>query len=620
MKWSKSYLYTLKDAPADAEIPSHQLMSRAGLIRKVAPGIYTYGNLALRAIRKFEKIIREELDRRHCQEILMPMVQPAQLWQETGRWTEMGDGLLKFKNRNDHEFCLGATHEEVVTDYVRRDVKSYRDLPANLYQIQTKYRDELRPRFGLMRGREFIMKDAYSFDADQAGALKSYEQMYQAYTAIFNRIGAKFRIVEADAGNIGGSQTHEFQLLADAGEDHLMVCDNDTAGAPCTFAANIEVAPALDREPPPKSTAELLPMEAFATPGLKSIGTLAKSLKVAESELVKTLFFAEDEGGSAGTPASGASGASAGGTATVAAKPSELKALCVLVRGSDEVNPVKLKNVLGLSNPPRMLTDLEVKAVSGAYPGSCGPVGLTIPVYMDNGLTGRVNFVVGANRDAEHLKNVNIGRDFTPLKTADLRTARAGDLCPRCRKGSYQSFRGIEVGHVFYLGTKYSTKMQANFLTPEGDQKPVEMGCYGIGVSRTVQAVIEQSYDKDGIIWPIGLAPFEVHLVVLDPENQEVLQAAEIIYRDLKMLGLDALMDDRIERPGVKFKDADLLGMPIRINIGARGLQNGEVELINRRTKAVQKVKLEEATDKAQELARTLSAAPADGESALALT
>lgn len=580
MKWSKSYLYTLKDAPADAEIPSHQLMSRAGLIRKVAPGIYTYGNFALRALRKFESIIRDELDKRGCQEILMPMVHPAQLWEETGRWTEMGEGLLKFKNRNGHDFCLGATHEEVVTDYVRRDVKSYRDLPANLYQIQTKYRDEIRPRFGLMRGREFIMKDAYSFDADEAGALKNYDSMYDAYKSIFTRVGAKFRIVQADAGNIGGSKTHEFQLLADAGEDHLMVCDS------CDFAANIEVAPAVERDPKASTEAEA-PMEAFPTPGLKSIGSLSKALKIAEADLVKTMFFSANDG--------------------TDPKDKDLKPVCVILRGSDEVNPVKLKNALGIANPPLMLTDEEVKQVSGAWPGSCGPVGLNMPIYMDNGVQGMKNFIVGANRDAEHLKNVNIGRDFKPTKIADLRMARAGDLCPNCKKGSYQSFRGIEVGHVFYLGTKYSKKMEANFLTQEGQLKPIEMGCYGIGVSRTVQAVIEQSHDKDGIIWPVAIAPFDVHIVVLDPENQEVMQAAEIVYRELQTRGLDVFMDDRAERPGVKFKDADLLGMPVRLNIGGRGLQNGEVEMITRRTKEMQKVKVEDVVEKATELVRELA-------------
>jgi prolyl-tRNA synthetase len=570
-KWSKSYLFTLREAPTDAEIPSHQLMARAGLIKKVGPGLYTYGNLALRALRKFENILRQELNKRGAQEILMPMVQPAELWQETGRYTAMGDGLLKFKNRNGHDFALGATHEEVVTDYARRDIKSYRDMPANLYQIQTKYRDEIRPRFGLMRGREFIMKDAYSFDADEKGALEAYEQMYDAYKAIFNRLNVNFRIVQADAGAIGGSKTHEFQLLADAGEDHLMVCDK------CDYAANVEIAPAIS--PEKQSTDSELAMEPFETKGLKQISSLSKALKIAEHDLVKTLFFSANEGLD---PADKA-----------------LKPVAVLLRGDEELNPVKLKNALGLSNEPLMLTEQEVKNESGAWPGSCGPVGLKMPIYMDNGVAGMKNVIVGANIDAQHLRNVNFPRDFKATKVTDLRKAHAGDKCPNCDGGHYQSFRGIEVGHVFYLGTKYSKAMQANFLTQDGETKPIEMGCYGIGVSRTIQAAIEQSHDKDGIIWPMGITPFHVHIVALDPENDEVLQAAEIVSRELETHGYDVFIDDRTERPGVKFKDADLLGFPIRINIGGRGLQNGEVELITRKDKAMTKVKLEDATEAA---------------------
>lgn len=587
MRWSKAHLFTLKDAPNDAEIPSHKLMARAGMIKKVAPGIYTYGNLALRAIRKFEKIIREELDSRGAQEVLMPMVQPAELWQETNRWKDMGDGLLKFKNRNGHDFCLGATHEEVITDYIRHDIKSYRDLPANLYQIQTKYRDEIRPRFGLMRGREFIMKDAYTFDADEAGALKSYDLMYSAYKAIFDRLGLNYRIVEADAGSIGGSKTHEFQLLADAGEDHLMVCDT------CDFAANVEVAPALgqdasDKEKPKKAAP--LPMTAFPTPGLKSIGTLAKSLGVPEQTLVKTMFFSLNMG-------------------TDAADTS-VKPVAVCLAGDDEVNPIKLKNVLGLSNPPRLLTDQEVKQATGAWPGSCGPVGLSFPVYFDTAIENFSNFVVGANRDAEHLKNVNVDRDFKVTKFADVRMAKPGHACPKCvaegRDGHYQSFRGIEVGHVFYLGTKYSKSMQASYLKADGTPTPIEMGCYGIGVSRTVQAAIEQSHDKDGVVWPHGIAPFDVHIAVLDPDQEEVRQSSEILYRDLQVHGMDVLLDDRDERAGVKFKDADLLGMPIRVNIGARGLKEGVIEVLVRKTRAVEKVKVEEATEKIAALLKTI--------------
>ena len=601
MRWSKAHLYTLKDAPNDAEIPSHKLMARAGLIRKVAPGIYTYGNLALRALRKLELVIRQELDVRGCQEVLMPMVQPAELWQETNRWKEMGAGLLKFKNRNGHDFCLGATHEEVITDYVRKDVKSYRDLPVNLYQIQTKYRDDIRPRFGLMRGREFIMKDAYSFDADETGALKNYDLMYQAYQAIFDRLGLQYRIVQADAGNIGGSKTHEFQVLAEAGEDHLMVCDS------CTYAANIEVAPAIaptdvsgERSGQPSaqpasaasSTAATSgsAVEPFATPGLKTIAALSKATGVPESKLVKTMFFSTNEG--------------------LDAQDTALKPVAVCLAGNDEVNPIKLKNVLGLANPPLLLTDEEVRQVTGANPGSCGPVGLGIPVYIDSAIVGFVDFIVGANVDNQHLKNVNIGRDFKPVKSADIRLAKAGDRCPECgstaKPGHYRSVRGIEVGHVFYLGTKYSKAMGATYLNTEGCPLPIEMGCYGIGVSRTIQSAIEQSHDNDGIIWPRAIAPFDVHIVVLDPDQEEVRQSAEIIYRDLQAHGLDVLMDDRVERPGVKFKDADLLGMPVRLNIGGRGLKEGLVELIKRKDKSMTKVKAEDATEQTLALLKLL--------------
>ncbi len=567
MRWSKSFLFTLRDAPADAEIDSHKLMMRAGLIRKVAPGIYSYGTLGLKAIRKFENIVREELNKRGAQEILMPVVHPAELWQETGRYEQMGAGLLKFKNRNDQAFVLGATHEEVVTDYVRKDVKSYRDLPFNLYQIQTKYRDEIRPRFGLMRCREFIMKDAYSFDENSEGALKTYQIMYDAYCAIFDRLGLKYRIVQADAGNIGGSQTHEFQVLADAGEDHLMVCNK------CDFAANIEVAPALDREIKQSHDGEKA-LETFATPGLKQISSLSKALSIPENELVKTLFFASNEG----DPALG------------------IMPIAILLRGSDELNPIKLKNLLGLSNPPLMLTDKEVNEATGAYPGSCGPVGLKIPIYVDQGVAGFKNFIVGANKDGFHMRNVNFGRDFKPTKTADLRLTKAGDSCPKC-DGSLQSMRGIEVGHVFYLGTKYSIAMNANFLAQDGSSKPMEMGCFGIGITRTVQAAIEQSHDKDGIIWPMSIAPIQVHICLLDPLDEEVKQAAEIIYSELKSHGIDCLLDDRDERAGVKFKDADLIGAPLRINVGARALKAGELELVIRQTKEVRKIQVAQCVE-----------------------
>lgn len=574
MKWSQSYIYTLKEAPSDAEIPSHKLMIRGGFIKKLAPGMYTYGNLALRAIRKFENIIRQELDSRGCTEILMPMVHPRELWEETNRWEEMGAGLLKFKNRNDHWFCLGATHEEAVTDYVRHDLKSYRDLPKNLYQIQNKYRDEIRPRFGLMRGREFSMKDAYSFDKDQAGALKAYDLMYGAYQAIFDRLGLNYRIVKADAGNIGGSQTHEFQLLADAGEDALLVSDGSD------FAANIEVCEAIDPDTKSadinvkvdlKTFLEKFKIglaEKFATPGQKTIADLSKFTGVPENKLVKTLFFSGNDGTNP--------------------KDKSLKAFAVLLRGSDEINPIKLKNFLGLTNPPPMLTDDEVKQVSGASPGSCGPVGLQIPIYVDNGVLKLDSFIVGANEDGFHLKDVTF-KNFEIKAAGDLRMAREGDLSPD-GKGKLKSYRGIEVGHVFYLGTKYSEKMKANFLDQNGKAKPLEMGCYGIGVTRTVQACIEQSHDADGIIWPLSIAPFAVHICNLDPKDANVTALCQTWHDELQAKGYDVLLDDRDERPGFKFKDADLLGMPVRVVLGKKGLEAGEAEVVVRKGKEVRKM------------------------------
>ncbi|HPI41295.1 MAG TPA: proline--tRNA ligase [Pseudobdellovibrionaceae bacterium] len=567
MKWSKSYLYTSKDAPNDAEIPSHKLLIRAGFMKKLAPGIYTYGALGLRAIRKFENIIREELNKISCVEILMPMVQPRELWEETHRWKEMGAGLLKFQNRNENWFCLGATHEEAVTDYVRNDLKSYKDLPRTLYQIQTKYRDEIRPRFGLMRGREFIMKDAYSFDLDQAGALKSYDELYNAYKSIFERLNLNYRIVVADAGNIGGSQTHEFQLLADAGEDALLVSDTTS------FAANVEVCPAIDAEEITiDSSVVQLPMEKFSTPGQKTIADLSRFTGMAEKELVKTLFFSANDGSNE--------------------KDKNLKPIAVILRGSDELNPIKLKNVLKLTNPPQMLTDDEVKNVTGAWPGSCGPVGLKIPVYMDQGVQNLKNYIVGANEDQFHLKNVNTGRDFNPVGAFDLRMAKEGDRCPENPKGRLKSYRGIEVGHVFYLGKKYSEKMGATFLDAQGKSQFFEMGCYGIGVTRTVQAAIEQSHDADGIIWPESIAPFKFHFCVLDPKDEKLMGFAEDLYKQLNARHLDVFMDDRDERPGVKFKDADLLGMPYRLVLGKKSFDAGELELVDRKTKKQVKIKL----------------------------
>ncbi len=575
MKWSKTHIYTLKDAPSDAEIPSHKLMMRSGFMKKLAPGLYTYGMLALRAIRKFENILREELGKEDAIEILMPVVHPKELWSETNRWNEMGAGLLKFKNRNDHEFCLAATHEEAVVDYVRHELKSYRDFPKNIYQIQTKYRDEIRPRFGLMRGREFSMKDAYSFDVDQAAALVTYDKMYKAYQRIFDRLDLQYRIVQADAGNIGGSQTHEFQLLADAGEDALLVSDKTQ------FAANVEVCPAIDAEAYVSPHKSELAMEKFATPGQKTIADLEKFTQVPAKELVKTLFFSANEG--------------------TDAKDKSLKAFAVLLRGSDEVNPIKVKNLLKMTNPPLMLTDEEVREASGANPGSCGPVGLKIPVYADNGIQNLKNYIVGANEDGFHLKNVNHGRDYQITKLADLRMAREGDKCPES-DGRLKSYRGIEVGHVFYLGQKYAQKMNGVYLDKNGRSQFYEMGCYGIGVTRTVQACIEQSHDQDGIIWPMAITPFHVHICHLDPKDEAATQYVDTITKELEARNIEVLVDDRDERPGFKFKDADLLGFPVRIVVGKKGLEGNQIEVVKRKNKEVFKLPKEAVIQKVFEL------------------
>lgn len=575
MKWSQTHIFTLKEAPSDAEIPSHKLMVRAGFIKKLAPGLYTYGNLALRAIRKFENIIREELAKDGAIEILMPMVHPKELWMETNRWNEMGAGLLKFKNRNDHEFCLGATHEEAIVDYVRHDLKSYRDFPRNIYQIQTKYRDEVRPRFGLMRGREFSMKDAYSFDMDQAGALKAYDAMYKAYQRIFDRLNLQYRIVQADAGNIGGSQTHEFQLLAEAGEDALLVSDKTQ------FAANIEVCPAIDAIPYKSPHASELALEKFATPGQKTIADLEKFTSVPAHELVKTIYYSANEGNDP--------------------KDKSLKAFAVLLRGSDEINPIKVKNFLKMANDPRMLTDDEVREVTGASPGSCGPIGLKIPVYADNGVQNLKNYIVGANEDGFHYKNVNHERDYKITQFVDARIAREGDKCPES-DGRLKAYRGIEVGHVFYLGQKYAQKMNGVFLDKNGKSQFYEMGCYGIGVTRTVQACIEQSHDQDGIIWPQAIAPFHVHICHLDPKDEAANSYVEAITQELEAKGIEVLIDDRDERPGFKFKDADLLGFPVRIVVGKKGFEADQIEVVQRKGKEVFKLAKNQVIQKVFEL------------------
>lgn len=542
MKWSDSFHKTFREAPADAEIPSHKLLMRAGLIKKVSPGIYTYGTLALKALRKVENIIREELDRIGCQEILMPMVQPKALWEETDRWQI--PELLKFKNRNDHDFCLGATHEEVVTDYVRNDISSYKDLPRCLYQIQTKYRDEIRPRFGLMRGREFFMKDAYSFDVDVESAKASYQRLRKAYIAIFDRLGLEYRVVKADAGAIGGSLTEEFQVLAQIGEDLLLVSDQSD------FAANREICERIYQAT--EGRKEFDAKEEFPTPNTNTIEALSKLLDIPESHLVKTLFLKSGK-----------------------------KTFAILLRGSDELNPIKVKNILGLKEEPIMLTDVEVKELTGASPGSCGPQGLNIEVYADHYLKDFKTYIVGANKTGFHVRGIKPEVDFKITKMADFAFAKAGDLSPD-GQGTLSEIRGIEVGHIFYLGQKYSSAMKATFQDESGKLKTMEMGCYGIGVGRTMQAAIEQSHDENGIIWPKSIAPFDIHLCLLDPKETKIANYIESMIKDLEAQGLSVFVDDRNERPGVKFKDADLLGLPLRVVIGSRGFDNNEIEVVTR--------------------------------------
>ncbi|MBW2708671.1 MAG: proline--tRNA ligase [Deltaproteobacteria bacterium] len=543
MRYSNYFIPTQKEIPADAEIISHQLMIRAGMIRKLTSGIYTYLPLGLRSIRKVENIIREEMNRAGAIEVLMPAVQPAELWQESGRWEYYGRELLRFKDRHDREACFGPTHEEVITDLVRKEIHSYKQLPINLYQIQTKFRDEIRPRFGIMRGREFIMKDAYSFDVDEAGAGRSYEAMYEAYERIFQRCGLKFRAVEADSGTIGGSYSHEFMVLAESGEDQIVNCIK------CDYAANLEraeVKEADDVSPVDANAFETL--DRVETPNQRTIDEVTEFLKISPEQLVKTLVYVVDE-------------------APVA----------VLLRGDHELNEAKLKNALGAQSV-EMASAGRVEEVTGAPTGFAGPVGLKIKIVADNALKSMQNFVTGGNEKDLHLKNVNLKRDFNAVLFGDLRTIVPGDVCPRCG-GEIAFGRGIEVGHVFKLGVKYSEAMKAVFLNEQGKEAPMIMGCYGIGVGRSVAAAIEQNHDSDGIVFPIPVAPFEVTLLPLQMHNEAVVAAASKIYEDLMNMGIDALLDDRDERAGVKFKDADLLGIPVRITLGSRGLKNGEVEV-----------------------------------------
>lgn len=551
MRSSQLFSPTRKEDPADAEVASHQLLIRAGYIRMVSRGIYTFLPLGWRSVRKIEQIVREEMDRAGAQEIRMPGVQPAELWQESGRWEKYGVELLRFHDRKGGEFALGPTHEEVVTDLVRHDITSYKQLPVTLYQMQTKFRDEARPRFGLMRGREFIMKDAYSFDLSVEGALKSYDMMYEAYTRIFDRMGFNWRAVEADTGNIGGDRSHEFQVLAETGEDRIVSCPS------CGYAANVEKAEITLDVTERAADAVFSDVEEIATPGAKTIDEITSFLGVGPEALIKTLIFVAD-----GEP------------------------LAVLVRGDYEVNEVKVKALLadleGFGAGVKVLEladDALVGKLTKAPVGFAGPVGLSIPIVADLSVQPMVDAIVGANKKDAHLKGVNHGRDFQVARFADVRMAQSGDRCGRCEDGILEEMRGIEVGHVFYLGTTYSEAMGATLQDETGQLKPMEMGCYGIGITRILAAAVEQGHDDDGMILPTPIAPFEVVVLPLQQRKEAVAEAGESIYSALKAAGIDALLDDRDARAGHKFKDADLMGIPLRVAIGARGLEEGHVEL-----------------------------------------
>ncbi len=564
MRTSQLFIPTLRQTPGEAEVVSHRLMLRAGMIRKVAAGIYTYLPLGLRVLKKIESIIRQEMNRAGAQELLMPILSPAELWRETGRWDFYGKELLRCQDRHDRDFCFGPTHEEVITDLFRREIRSYRQLPMNCYQIQTKFRDEIRPRFGLMRGREFIMKDAYSFDADEDSARVSYQKMYDAYERIFTRCGLKFRAVEADTGLIGGSMSHEFMVLADTGEETIVY---DEGGS---YAANVELAETTP--PAEEDDAAPLALEAVQTPGTKTVEEVCAFLKVSPDRLVKTLLYQTSAG----------------------------DVIAVLIRGDHEANEIKINRFLGTTEITLASAE-TVSAISSAPVGFAGPVGLTgIRIIADHAVKAMRNFVVGGNKNDTHLINANWERDFAVEAFLDLRLARAGDRSPRS-DGRLQEAKGIEVGHVFLLGTKYSQAMNATFLDADGQETLAIMGCYGIGVSRTAAASIEQNHDDKGMIWPVPIAAFHVHLLPVTASEQ-VVQTAGMLYDACLEAGVEVLWDDRDERAGVKFNDADLIGAPFHVTIGDRGLKQGVVELKQRHTGEVQQLPPADVIPHVQEL------------------
>jgi len=546
MRFSEFSLTTLKEVPAEAEIVSHQLMLRAGLIRRLASGLFTWMPLGLRVLRKVEAVVREEMNRAGALELLMPAVQPAELWQESGRWDRYGPLLLRMQDRHQREYCFGPTHEEVITDIARKELRSYKQLPVNFYQIQTKFRDEIRPRFGVMRSREFIMKDAYSFDINEAGLDASYQKMHAAYTAIFERLGLKFRVVDADSGEIGGSKSQEFHVLADSGEDAIAYCDDDN------YAANIESAATMPPEGGrPSATLEFTKVE---TPGARSINALCKMLDVTPQQTLKTLIVEGTEG-----------------------------PVALALRGDHELNSVKAQKIPGVASPLTMADAETVRRATGCEPGFAGPIGLDIPVFFDHATAGMADFVCGANEADMHFTGTNIGRDIEAVATVDIRNVVAGDPTPG-GNGTLSITRGIEVGHIFQLGDKYSRAMGATVQDSGGKDSVMSMGCYGIGITRIVGAAIEQNHDNNGIIWPEPLAPFDVVLVPINMHRSDVVrEAAEALYEELQDYGLDVLFDDRDTRPGVKFADAELIGVPHRLVISERGLKANELEYRHRR-------------------------------------
>lgn len=573
MRYSNYFIPTLKEDPADAEIVSHKLMIRAGMIRKLAAGIYNYLPLGLRSLGKVEAIVREEMNRAGAIELLMPAVLPAELWEESGRWNYYGKELLRFKDRADREFCLGPTHEEIITDIVRRDISSYKQLPVNLYQIQTKFRDEIRPRFGVMRAREFMMKDAYSFDATVEGAEKSYWAMYEAYNRIFERCGLEFRAVLADTGNIGGNFSHEFMVLAPTGEDIIMSCNK------CDYAANLELAEIGGQKNGAQKdlNEDSDPIKEVHTPNLKTVEEVAQFLNVKPSNLIKTMIVEVDG-----------------------------KPIAALVRGDHELSITKLRKSLG-AELVELATPATIQEVTGGPMGFSGPVGLNIRKVADISVQNMGTSVTGANKEDYHVINVDLSRDYEIKEFFDIKVASDGDKCPKCDGGTLSSTRGIEVGHVFMLGTKYSEAMNATFVDSDGKVKPFIMGCYGIGIGRTVAAAIEQNHDENGMIFPKSLAPFEVTVLPLKIKDEEIRAAAEQIYSELIEAGYEAIIDDRDVGPGFKFKDAELIGIPIIVAVGPRTIKDGEAEVKVRNTGDSRNIKLKVVVKEIQELLSSIS-------------